>query len=186
MERVFEDDDVSGSCLSSRQLDCEPVGLAPRVDHHHLSIRMGSWKVRLEIECTSERDGWRRGRNLARNSDLRYFWWATAQKPAPIPGSSTSPSINTTASPVERVQVGLIVSLSMTNIEQLENLSLFRDHISWYLALEGHFWIFPPHLHLFHNADKVGTRVLSKHKKWDMQNNLFVIWNPCLQHDVLL
>ena len=36
MERVLKDDDVSGSSFSSCQLDCEAIGLAARVDHHHL------------------------------------------------------------------------------------------------------------------------------------------------------
>ena len=36
MERVLKDDDVSGSSFSSCQLDCETIGLAARVDHHHL------------------------------------------------------------------------------------------------------------------------------------------------------
>ena len=36
MERVLKDDDVSGSSFSSCQLDCKTIGLAARVDHHHL------------------------------------------------------------------------------------------------------------------------------------------------------
>ena len=40
MERVLKDDDVSGSSFSSCQLDCETIGLAARVDHHHLDNRI--------------------------------------------------------------------------------------------------------------------------------------------------
>ena len=36
MERVLKDDDISGSSFSSCQLDCKTIGLAARVDHHHL------------------------------------------------------------------------------------------------------------------------------------------------------
>ena len=78
MERVFKDDDVSRSSLSSGQLDGQAVGLAARVDHHHLQgeVWFGGWMVMVGIffgnfEGTSESDGWRRGRNFARNSDLK-------------------------------------------------------------------------------------------------------------------
>ena len=40
MERVLKDDDVSGSSFSSCQLDRETIGLAARVDHHHLDNRI--------------------------------------------------------------------------------------------------------------------------------------------------
>ena len=45
MERVFKDDDVSRSSLSSGQLDGQAVGLAARVDHHHLQgeVWFGGW-----------------------------------------------------------------------------------------------------------------------------------------------
>ena len=47
MERVFKDDDVSRSSLSSGQLDGQAVGLAARVDHHHLQgkVWFGGWMV---------------------------------------------------------------------------------------------------------------------------------------------
>ena len=47
MKRVFKDDDVSRSSLSSGQLDGQAVGLAARVDHHHLQgeVWFGGWMV---------------------------------------------------------------------------------------------------------------------------------------------
>ena len=87
MERVLKDDDVSGSSFSSCQLDRETIGLAARVHHHHLvnQIFCGcakqacGWYPIIQrrkyemIHCTSVRDGWRSGRNLARNSDLEWY-----------------------------------------------------------------------------------------------------------------
>ena len=53
MERVLKDDDVSGSSFSSCQLDCEAIGLAARVDHHHLDTTKMEWLRKASMRMIS-------------------------------------------------------------------------------------------------------------------------------------
>ena len=66
---------------------------------------------------------------MARNSDLEEMSSlekiSRKKSASTIPGSSTPPTINTAAGPVERVQVGLVVSLRK---EQLENFVSDLNH----------------------------------------------------------